>query len=692
MYSIRRILIFLAVFALFVSHTSQAQEQDKEQSKLYLEQAQLMMDASQAFDDIRDIMVIAADFDTTNLKANYEAGHLYHRTINKQLATKYFLRIYRQMADYRFDLEYWIGQSYQYGMEWDKALDFYNRYKDKLQKRSSYQGKDKMPLKEVERRIYECQNGKAFVANPKAYSIINIGREINSEFEDYAPVFNGENEVVFTTRRRDGNLNENVYEDNKPWEDIFISTRSGSAWSRAKNIGSPVGTPFHESSVAFSKDGNTLFIYRDEGNGDIFFSERKSDKWTDPEPLPGLVNSTYAENSVSLSADENVLYFASERPGGFGGLDIYVATKDSKGEWSKIKNLGPSINTEYDEEGPFIGYDGKTLYFSSRGHNGMGGHDIFKATLLDAEQNGWSDPENLGYPINTPDDDVYFVMMNDGKRGFYASVREDGLGYTDIYRIEFEEQKKTEPEKKPEPVKEAPVKEEPKEEPKKEEPPKQEPKPEPKKEAVPLKYSVRVTDAATKKPVDAKVRLQGLKDNVVVGVTSGGPGTFEFSITSTAAKDYRLSVEAEGYIFQNLSVNIAGAGDQPKALSRNIELRKITVGATSILRNIYFDFGKATFKEESYAELSKLENMMKQNPGVQVEIAGHTDNVGSATYNKNLSQLRANAVKNFLTSKGIDARRVKSVGYGEEKPLATNDDETEGREFNRRVEFKITGN
>lgn len=695
MCSIRRILIFLPVFALFSTQALRAQEQDKEQSKLYAEQAQLMMDASQAFDDIRDVMVLAADFDTTNIKANFQAGDLYIRTINKHLATKYFLRIYHQSPDYRFDLEYWIGLGYQYGQEFDKALVYYNRYRDKVQKRSTYQGKDKLPLKEVERRIYECENGKEFVANPENYSIINIGREINSEYEDYAPVLTAdENEIVFTTRRRDGNLNENVFEDNKPWEDIFYAKKNGNTWSRAQNIGMPVTTVFHESSVAFSKDGNTLFIYRDEGKGDIFFSERKGDKWTDPELLPGIINSSYPENSVSITEDEKTLFFASDRPGGLGGLDIYVCTKDAKGEWSKVKNLGPSVNTEYDEEGPFISADGKTLYFSSRGWKGMGGHDIFKSTLLNAERGEWSNPENMGYPVNTPDDDVYFVGTKDGKRGYYSSVREDGLGYSDIYRIEIPE-KKPEPKAEPvkeERVKEEPVKEEPKTEPVKEEPKKEEPKPEPKKELVPLKYIVKVVDAASKASLDAKVRMQGARDNVVVGATSAGAGIYEFSITSPTAKDYRLSVEREGYVFQNITVNVAGATPQTKTVNRTIELRKISVGVSSVLRNLYFDFGKASFKEESYAELSKLENMMKQNSGIQVEIAGHTDNVGGAAYNKKLSQLRANAVKNFLTSKGIDARRVTAVGYGEEKPLATNDDEEEGREVNRRVEFKITGN
>jgi outer membrane protein OmpA-like peptidoglycan-associated protein len=684
MLCIRRTLFFLML--LLSSFPIFAQlNQDKEQSKQYLEQAQLMMDGSLAFDDIRDVMVLAADFDTTNIRANFEAGHLHLETIGKDLAIKYFLRIFHQDPDYRFDLEFWIGKSYQYGLNFDKAIEFYTLYKDKLVKKPNYQGKDKIDLKEVDRKIQECKNGKEFVANPKNFSIVNIGREINSEFEDYGPVLNeSETELIFTSRRRDGNLNENVADDNKPFEDIFTSTKTNGVWSRAQNIGNVVNIRFSDSGLALSPDGNTLFIYKDEGNGDIYFSERKNGVWTSPEALPGIINSSYREASISITKQEDILYFSSERPGGFGGSDIYSCTKDSKGEWAKVKNLGPTINTELDEDGPFIDNEGKTLYFSSTGRKGMGGYDIYKSTLKNFEKNEWTEPENLGFPINTPDDDIYYVSTKDGKRGYYASVREDGMGYTDIYMITVPEEKK----KEPEPVKE-PVKEEPKEEPKKEEPKKEEPK---KAELQPLKYVVKIVDADSKSSLDARVKLQGLKDNVVVGVAPQGTGVYEFNITSAQAKDYRLSVEREGYVFQNQSIRIEGAQPQPKTINKTVEMRKLAVGVSSVLRNIYFDFSRATFKSESYNELNKLLNMMQQNSGMNVEISGHTDAVGSKSLNKTLSQARANAVKNFLVSKGIDTRRITAVGYGEERPLASNDDEEEGREFNRRVEFKVLGN
>lgn len=695
MYSIRGILVFLAAFTTLSIH-SFAQVQDKEQSKLYMDQAQLMMDGSLAYDDIREVMVLAADSDTTNIKANFEAGHLHLETIKKDLAVKYFLRIANQDPDYRFDLNFWIGQSLQYGLEFDKALKYYTQYRQKLISKPNYQGKDKVELKEVERKIKECENGIEFVANPKNFSIVNIGREINSEFDDYGPVLNeSESELVFTTRRRDDNLNENVAEDNKPWEDIFTTTKSGGKWARAKNIGAIINTKFNDSNLALSADGKTLYIYKDDGNGDIYVSERLADgTWGVPDALPGIINSSYREASVSVTENGDILYFASERPGGLGGSDIYVCTKDSKGEWSKVKNLGSSINTELDEDGPFIDYDGKSLYFSSRGRKGMGGYDIYKSTLINLDRNEWSEPENLGFPINTPDDDVYFVNSKDGKRAYYASIRDDGMGYTDIYMITIPDEVKKEEPKKEEPVVE-PIKEEPKkEEPKKEEPKKEEPKKEePKKvQLQPFKYLVKVVDAESKVPLDARVKLQGLKDNVAVGFSPVGNGTYEFSIKEKSTKDYRLSVEKEGYIFQNQSIRIEGASEQVKTKTLIVELRKLKVGVSSVLRNIYFDFAKATFLQESYNELNKLETMLKQNTGMQVEISGHTDSVGPAEYNKQLSQRRANAVKNFLTSKGIDARRIKAVGYGEDKPIASNDDNADGREINRRVEFKVLGN
>ena len=697
MTSIRSVLIFLTLFSAFFTPAF-SQQDPKETARQYLEQAELIMAETKAMDDARELMITAADLDTTFIKANYEAGRMHIATVGKERAVKYLLRVFRQDPAYRFDIEYWIGRSYQYGEKFDKALEFYNLYKEKLAKKASYQGKDKVDVSVVDRGIYECENGKEFISKPGNFSIVNIGREINSEFEDYAPVLNeNEDEIVFTTRRREDNLNENVFDDNKPYEDIFTSKKTGATWTYAKNMGPVVNNPYHDSNVALSADGNTLFLFKDEGGGDIFYCERQpGGEFGAPIPMPGIINSSFEEKSVTISNDEKTLYFSSNRPGGFGGLDIYRATKDSKGEWTNVKNLGPNINTDQDDDGPFIDYDGVTLYFSSKGRKGMGGFDVFKSTL-DAKGVEWSEPVNLGYPINTPDDDIYIVFSKDGKRAYYSSVREDGMGYTDIYLITIPEGiKNVDPTVAKDPV------DEPKDSttvaiitPPTDRDPIDKPvivKPDPKKTIIPLKYIVTVVDAADKTPLDAKIRLQGSRDNVIVASSSQGAGVYEFSVTNAQPKDYRLSVEVDGYVFFNQNLKLEGASTSEKTVTRTIEMRKLSVGVSGILRNIYFDFDKASFKTESYSELNKLESMLVQNSGMVVEIAGHTDAIGTKEYNHQLSLRRAQAVKAYLTKKGIDARRIKPVGYGKSKPLASNDDEDGGRELNRRVEFKVLPN
>ena len=575
MSSIRCVLIFLTILSL--SGSVYGQQDPKQTARDYMQVAEEMIAGSQALDDARGLMVLAADLDTTFLKANYDAGYLHLLTIGKELAVKYFLRVYRQNPSYRFDLEYWIGKSYQYGLDFDNALKFYNRYKERLSGKPNYQGNDKIPMETVDKSIVECMNGKEFVANPGNFSIVNIGREINSEFEDYGPVMNEqEDEIIFTTRRRDGNLNPNVADDNKPYEDIFFSRKTNGTWSYATNIGDRINTPYHDSNLALSADGKTLYILKDEGGGDIYVCNKMANgSWGAPTPLPGIINSSFEEKSITISKDGKTLYFSSNRPGGLGGTDLYQATKDAKGEWANVKNLGPKINTPFDEEGPFIDYDMVTLYFSSKGHKNMGSYDIFRS-VFDPKTKQWSEPENLGNPINTPDDDIFYITSSDGKRAYYSSVREDGLGYTDIFLITTPEGMKDRDEDVIASADDEPV--------------------QPAATVKPLRYLVKIVDGESKNPLAAKVSLRGLNDNVIVGSTPVEPGIYEFRITSPAAKDYRLAIEKEGYVFVNQNVNIKGAGSEDQVLNRTIEMRRLNVGTTSILRNIYFDYDKATFR------------------------------------------------------------------------------------------------
>lgn len=663
------LIIIFSGLALFPSElVAQEDESNVGLANELVEMAEEVLANTKAMIQARDMYVQAAQLDPNNVKANWKAGEFYLETVGKDQAAQYFERVFQLDPQYRFDLFYWTGRSYQYGKDFDQALDYYNRYSNKLKANDGYRGRDKVELTEVERRIFECQNGKEFMINPAHHSIVNVGSAINTEEDEYGPVLNADEDLlIFTSRRRDGNLNENVFIDNKPYEDIFYSRKVNGEWTKAENIGETVNTEYHDSNLALSADANQLFLYSDDNNGDIYVSYKDGETWTYPEPLSENINSQgFKEGSISISPDEQVLFFASNRIGGYGGMDIYYSIKNKRGEWEKSKNLGPVINTSSDDDGPFIDYDGKTLYFSSQGHKGMGGHDIF-FTEYDSANQEWSEPKNLGYPINTPDNDIYFVSTRDGKRGYYASVREDGLGYTDIYMVTLQE---IEEEKDPVAVKE----EKPQEE---------------VEEVQPVTLTVKVFDSESGDPIDAQVNLRRKSDNVVAGVNKEGTGTYVFNVKDENNNQYQLSVEKNGYAFENTTLNIPAATSDVNEISRIIELKKLSEGTRSVLRNIYFDFNKATFKQESYNELNKLEKMLGQNPNINIELSGHTDNIGSAKYNKQLSQNRAIAVKNFLVGKGIDPRRVKAIGFGEEQPLASNDDELEGRELNRRVEFKV---
>ncbi|NMM48620.1 OmpA family protein [Marinigracilibium pacificum] len=700
-----RIIFYAGLMLLLVTKPFDitAQNDNEEIAKQLVELGKETMRATQALEIAKEQFVQAADLDPDNIEANWLSGEYIQRTSNKDRSVKYFKKVYELDPDYRFDVLYWIGRGYQYGYDFSSALEYYQRYYDKLYADVNYRGMDKVTVKEVEKKIQEAKNGIEFMANPMNFSIVNVGSQINSPMPDYGPVLNEDETImIFTSRRKEDNLNQDVFEDNFPYEDIFISYKKDGQWTQARNIGDAVNTPFHDSNLALSADGNDLYIYMDENEGDIYISSRIDDStWSEPEPLSDAINSlNFNEKSISISPDKSIMFFSSNRPGGFGGDDIYYATKNEKGEWSRSKNLGPVINTEYNEDGPFIDYDGKTLYFSSNGRGGMGGYDLFKVEY-DSVGDTWGDPVNLGYPINTPDDDIYFVSTKDGKRGYYASIREDGMGFTDIYMVTIPENLDEQllaakvddnvSEEKDivtpviDPVVEETIPE-----------PEIDPEPEIETEPVPepepmVKEPVQLVVATfgDGAPINAKVRLTKKDDNTVVAVGTKQPGVYISNLTLDEPAEYVLSAEFPGYVFKNMVVNIPASTSEVQTITKTIDLQRASTGARGVLRNIYFKFDRAELTDNSFNELNKLERMMAENPGIRVEIAGHTDNIGAAAYNKDLSKRRAMAVVNYLIDKGIDPSRLTSVGYGEERPMASNDDESDGRELNRRVEFEI---
>ncbi|HXB12103.1 MAG TPA: hypothetical protein VNZ45_08975, partial [Bacteroidia bacterium] len=330
-----------------------------------------------------------------------------------------------------------LGDAYHLNYQFDNAIDTYGKYISVMAEKNST---DKVLLAETNRKIEMCKTGKILVASPVKVKIEDLGLNVNSIYADYSPVISADQSSLFFTSRRNGSTGGLKDEEGNFLEDIYMTTKTKGGWSKAANIGAPINTSENEATVGISADGQTILIYKDDnGDGNIYSTSLDGDKWSKPVKLNENINTKYWEPSAFISADGNTLYFTSDRPGGYGGRDLYTSKQTPKNDWGKAVNMGPEINTQYDEDAPFIHPDEKTLYFSSNGHNTMGGFDIFISMLSD--DTVWSEPINAGYPINTPDDDIYYVVSPDGLKAYFSSFREKGVGEKDIYMATYLDKK-----------------------------------------------------------------------------------------------------------------------------------------------------------------------------------------------------------------------------------------------------------
>ncbi|MBX9852376.1 MAG: OmpA family protein [Cytophagaceae bacterium] len=613
--------------------------------------------------------------DPNHGEANYKLGVSYLKSRHKLKSMPYLEKAAQVKVDPKIapDLYYQLARSYQFNHEYEKALNAYKEYKKKVDP------KDTEQIQSIDRKIFECENGMEYMKNPVKAKIDNMGPGINSTHEDFAPVITPDESILVFTSRRPGSTGGLLDEEknNEPYEDIYISYRKNGVWIAPVNVGKPINSDGHDASIAISSDGNKIYIYKQDNLGTIYISKFTEGTWSKPEELGKGVNSKDGETSVTVTTDGQTIFFTSDRSGGQGDLDIYMAKKDKKGKWSEPVNLGPKINTPYAEESPFIHPDGRTLYFSSKGHSGMGGFDIFKSTMNN--DGSWSVPEHLGYPINTADDDLYFVLSADNKHGYYSSEREDGLGDQDIYLISMPEPEKlatvaskdVKNEKQKINRKIAPIA-----------------KVESFNPITILKGTI--TDAITKEFLEADIVIIDNEKNEVISEIKSNKLTGAYLIVLPSGKNYGIRVQRTDYLFHSENFDIPSSTNYQEIV-KDVELKKVAIGTKIVLRNIFFDFDKATLRPASTAELEKLYQLLVDVPTLKIEISGHTDNKGSAEYNKELSEKRAKAVVDYLVSKGIDASRLKYAGYGLERPMSTNDTE-EGRQLNRRTEFEIIGN
>jgi outer membrane protein OmpA-like peptidoglycan-associated protein/tetratricopeptide (TPR) repeat protein len=616
----------------------------------------------------------AQKFNPNNALLNYKIGKCYLYSNYKLKSIPFLEKALQLNPAVDPQIHYLLGKAYHLNMEWDKAIKSFQTFQQTLK------GEElALMMGEVNVHISQCLTGKEMVKNPVRVFIDNIGAEINSQFPDYSPVISADESVMlFTSRRTNSTGGKIDPQINENFEDIYISTRKDGKWSPATNMGSPINTDNHDANSGLSADGQKFLIYIGNNNGDLYESELKGDKWSKPDHMNKNINTSYHESSACYSPDGKSVYFVTDKPdGGLGDRDIYISNKDEKGKWGKAINLGPTINTQYGEEGVFIHPDGKTLYFSSQGHKSMGGYDIFKS-VLNTETKVWSEPENIGYPVNTPDDDVFFVTSASGKHGYYASFNATGYGEKDIYMVTFLGLEKPMIQNNEDnllasqaaPVKEtviAPVLAI--------------------KEAQLTILKGVITDYLTKQPLEATIEIvDNLKNEVIASFTSNS-STGKYLVSLPAGRNYGIAVKKENYLFHSENFDIPNTAAYQEVV-KDVALKNIAVGSKIILKNIFFDFDKATLRPESTNELERLTKLLNDVPTLKIEISGHTDSKGADEYNKSLSNNRAKAVLDYLVKAGISAGRLTSVGFGEEQPIATNDTD-EGRQLNRRTEFKI---
>jgi len=330
------------------------------------------------------------------------------------------------------EVPFYTGRVQHQMQRFDEAIASYTRYKALPWKSRS------IPDAEVEHYLGWSNNAKIFMSQPHRSVIRNIGKSINTAAQEYVPLITPDESVLYFTSRREGSTGGLKDYSGRYYEDVYMSARDSAGWIEAKNIGPPVNTNLHDACVALSFDGQRMIIYREADDlvtGDLYLCNAVPGGWSEPHKLGPEINTPFIETSACFSNDTSVLYFSSNKPGGFGGKDLYRVKKLPNGRWSMPYNLGATINTPYDEDAPYLHPDGVTLYFSSKGHNSMGEYDVFK-TVLNEETNAFSDPENLGSPINTVANDIFFVLNADGTRGYYSSVKDDTYGGSDIYVID----------------------------------------------------------------------------------------------------------------------------------------------------------------------------------------------------------------------------------------------------------------
>ena len=574
----------------------------------------------------------AIDEDSKFVEAHAQLGDIYRQEWKYKDAADEYRLVIKINPDFNRSIYYKIGDV-------EIHLAQYADAERHLEKYLAFENLTPQTAFIAQKLLKDCKFSIEAIQHPVPFKPINIGAEINTADDEYLPTITADESTLIFTRK----INNN--------EDFYKSIKVDDKWQTATYLSDHINTPrYNEGAQSISQDGKVLFFTgcnRPDGLGrcDIYIAQKKGDDWSKPYDLTPPINTSGWESQPSISADGRTLYFVSNRKGGYGGYDIWKSNLSNQG-WSEPENLGPNINTSFDEQSPFIHPDDSTLYFCSNGWPGLGGKDLFMSRL--GKDGKWQKPENLGYPINSNGDENGLNLTAYGSYAFFASNNLNGSGGFDIYTFEL-----------PANLRPRSV----------------------------TYVKGTVNDAVTKQPLEAAVEIIELDKNSPVYQDYSSIDQGDFLATLTTGRNYGLNISKDGYLFYSANFSLVGYKDT-KPFNIAVLLQPIEVGNKVILKNIFFDTNKFDIKGESKSEMQKLVEFLNLNPTVRIEVSGHTDNVGNDQSNQILSENRAKSVYRYLIANGVSAARLTYKGYGETQPVASNDND-EDRSRNRRTEFKI---
>lgn len=613
------VILFLLIFTIAVtSYCQDKKEVSKDFARDFVEADDLM--AENNYNSALKLLLNLLNEDPDNANIQNKIGLCYlHTALDKDKAISYFEKAITNTAmgiktespkERRAPLEAYfnLGKALHANYKFIDAIKIYNGYLDKI---VEVKNNDTL-VENAEREIDICKNAIELMKHPLQMKVENLGAEINSPFADYSPFVNADETVLIFTSKREGSTGGLKTDDGNYMEDIYISNKDQNGkWSQAQNISTNINTNAHDASCGLSIDGQELFIFKDDKDkGNIYSSKLSGNSWSVPQSLGVFVNTKYYEKGASMSANGNFLFFSSDRPGGYGGFDIFISKKLPNGQWGEAFNLGPNVNTEYDEIGPFFHPDASTLYFASQGHNTMGGFDLFYSTI-NIEEATSTIPINIGYPINTTGDDVFITITPDGKRAYYSSYNKDGFGYTDIYLITLKE---------------------------------------------PINKSLTVFSGVVKK--DGSSDVSGVQITVTdpdsqndIGIYTPNSSTGKYILILNAGKKYITRYECDGY---NTITNTTEISKDStfENLNKTIKIDTVFLQKPSFSTILIFNRNSADLNNEITEALTKAVTFLNQNMEAFIVLQGKSG------YNSKINEKREEAVINFLINKKIDKKRI----------------------------------